>query len=429
MDTQDMTEQPFPVNLDFELTATTEEGERFVLLAEKHAEQFALRAGEHDLKGTFPFENFKEMQQSRFMAGAVPSEYGGLGVRSFHDIMVGMSRLARGDASTAIAANMHIAGASALSRLLDRSKADGDTQMAGVLDGLLSQVGAGTLVMCFPMTERGTDLISPQMEATPTDGGYLLNGRKIFGTISPVAQLFFPNVRLPKPDGGYYNATALVSRDAPGLTVEDNWDALGMRASGSHDITFTDCFIPSEQLFSIRDNYAKIGQGPLHFRLTGDLPLIATFVGVAEAAKDCAVKAAGQRKGPKKKRLADRIPIQQLVAEIEIDLSTCRAMVERLGRLADQFMSRIERSESDFSASNALMKELQCMKYVVNRKAIDIVDRSMTVTGGAAYMSKHPLARLYRDVRAGPFMQPFAPYEALEYIGKVALGLSPALDR
>jgi alkylation response protein AidB-like acyl-CoA dehydrogenase len=69
------------------------------------------------------------------------------------------------------------------------------------------------------------------------------------------------------------------------------------------------------------------------------------------------------------------------------------------------------------------------MKYVVNRKAIDIVDKAMIVCGGAAYMSKHPLARLYRDVRAGPFMQPFSPYEAFEYIGKIALGLDPQIDR
>jgi hypothetical protein len=66
---------------------------------------------------------------------------------------------------------------------------------------------------------------------------------------------------------------------------------------------------------------------------------------------------------------------------------------------------------------------------VINRKAIEVVDQAMIVCGGAAYMSKHLLSRLYRDARAGPFMQPYAPYEAFEFIGKVALGLEPNLDR
>jgi len=71
------------------------------------------------------------------------------------------------------------------------------------------------------------------------------------------------------------------------------------------------------------------------------------------------------------------------------------------------------------------MKDYQAAKWVVNRGAIDIVSRAMDLLGGAGYTNAHPLARMYRDVRAGPFMQPFAPTEAREYIGKVALGIWP----
>lgn len=416
--------------MNFELQATSEEGRCFVRLAEQHAADFAARAEQHDREGSFPFQNFKELQKSGFMAAPAPVEYGGLGVDSLFDLMVGMSRLARGDASTAIAANMHTAGAAVVVRLMKRSQANGEREVVELLQGLLRKVGSGEVVMCFPTTEAGTDLTSPLTEAVAKDGGYFITGRKIFGTISPAAQLFFPSVRVQNGAGGYITATAMVPRETRGLQIKDNWDAMGMRASGSNDIIFDNCFVPKAWIFGARDNYGKVGRGFADFALNANLPLICSFLGIAEAARECAVCAVkNQRKGPNRKLLGERIPIQQLIATMEIEISTCRALAERVGRIADGFLEKYATVDAPVEESNALMKEVQCMKYVINRKAIEVVDHAMVVCGGAAYMSKHLLSRLYRDARAGPFMQPFAPYEAFEYIGKVALDLEPNLDR
>jgi len=414
----------------YSLGAKTKAGQIFVTAAESHIGSFRERAAQHDLDGSFPFENFEDMRSSGVLAAAIPAEYGGLGVESLHDLMIGLSRIGRGDAATAIAANMHIAGGAVIVRMLRQAQATSATGMIDLLEDLLRKVGQEGYVMCFPTTEPGTDLATPMCELTPAEGGYKLNGFKIFATVSPAAHLFFPSVRIPKDDGGYLTGTVMIPRGAPGMVVGDTWDAMGMRASGSNSIHFKDCFVPSEMLFGVRDNYGQIGRGFADFALIANLPLISSFLGIAESAREVAEKTVnGQRKGLNAMLLGDRIPIQILMAEIDVDIAVCRALIERLGFIADAFLLEQGVSDTPSKDSAFLMKEVQCMKYVVNRKVIEVVDRAMTVTGGGAYMNNNALPRLYRDARAGPFMQPFAPYEALEYIGKIALGREPALCR
>ena len=211
------------------------------------------------------------------------------------------------------------------------------------------------------------------------------------------------------------------------MDVKDNWNALGMRASGSHDIVFEDCFVPEAAL---RDAgpWGEWTEPLLSGQMAFNMGLVGAFLGIAEAARDLIVEAVStRRRGPSGRAQAERPSIQHLIAEIEIDLAAARAMLTRTATTADAFFNQYPAGKVPLGELHALMKDFQCTKWFVNHRAIAIVDRALTASGGAGYLNTNPLARLYRDVRAGPFMQLFSPNEAFEYIGRVTLGLDPRL--
>jgi alkylation response protein AidB-like acyl-CoA dehydrogenase len=229
--------------MDFEIQPATEAGRRYVELCEEHAADFATRADEHDRDGSFPFENLDALQASGVLSAALPVEYGGLGIESLQDLAAGLNRLARGDGSTAIAANMHIVTPWTATRIWREAQANADAELVARAEGILEVLGG--LVVCVSITEAGTSAFFPLTEATPVEGGWRLNGRKIFGTLSPRADILVVQCRFAgggddddgdgddgdDDDEDWRWSFAFVPRDAEGLSINDDWDALGMRAS------------------------------------------------------------------------------------------------------------------------------------------------------------------------------------------------------
>lgn len=411
---------------DGQLQPRSEPGARFAALVDEHAPVFRERAAQHDRDSTFPVENIAELQASGGIAAFVPEELGGLGLQSLHDWIVAIERLGRGDASTAIALNMHLSATRALADVWRRAVADGDQAAAAAQAATLQAVVAGDLVIAGTSTEQGADFLRPESTAVPSEDGYVLNGRKFFVTMSPAAQLFVINLRVPgeadEPDRFGF---AFVPADTPGCETQDDWDALGMRASGSSSLVLNNCRIPASAL-RIAGEVGHWNPGVLMGRTTGNITLVGVFLGIAERAHELALEAAQRQTktklgGP----IAASTGIQHLIGQIEIDLHAARAILANAALRLESALAETAPRPPDLETGHALMRDYQCAKWVVNQNAIAIVSRAMDVAGGGAFMAANELSRLYRDVRAGPFMQPFTPTETHEYIGQVALGRYP----
>jgi alkylation response protein AidB-like acyl-CoA dehydrogenase len=413
------------------LMPITPAGRRVVRLAEEHAAEFEPLAADYDRRNRYVAENMRAMRKSGFLAACAPEDYGGFGLLSIFDRLVAISRLARGCASTAICANMHMSGVWHLSWAWERARAAGDRQMMDATGRLLRYLVTSESIISGTNTEPGGLWAIPRTEARPTTGGYVITGRKLFATNCELADTIAISVRIPGDDCRYRQGEAFIRTGSPGMTILDDWDALGMRGSGSHTIVLDDCFVPAGRVRAGSPIGPPAADTLLHS--TGvDLPLVGTYLGVAEQAFEEARRHAvtGTRTGLG--ALAERPSVQHEMAEIEVALSAARGALERSGRAVDAIAingrGRDDAPGFDEPTLWALMKDWQCAKLVVNRAARDIVDRAMTVCGGGSYLNRHTLSRLYRDVRAGSFMQPFGPVDAYPFIGKVSLGRDPFED-
>jgi alkylation response protein AidB-like acyl-CoA dehydrogenase len=205
-----------------ELRAKTAPGQRLVGLAEELADEIGPRAAVHDRDGSFPFDSFAAVRKSGYFVAPIPVEFGGLGVTSVHDVVVGSTRLARGDAALTLGVNMHLAYLLNVVRRWQIARASGDERRTRVFAETLEQiVGEGT-VFAAASSELGQDLTRPATTATRTSDGWVVSGRKVFCTMSPAADVLYTAVTYTGDGGRERYGYALVPRQTPGVVVHDD---------------------------------------------------------------------------------------------------------------------------------------------------------------------------------------------------------------
>jgi alkylation response protein AidB-like acyl-CoA dehydrogenase len=403
-----------------ELTATTAPGARLVALAEVLAADLASRAGLHDREGSYPFASIDALRDAGYFAAPIPERHGGLGVESTHDVVVAASRLARGDASVAIGVNMHMAFVLNLARRGRMAEAAGQERRAAAIGAAMAAMARDGAVMAAAVSERGQDLSRPRTTAVRTESGWRIDGDKVFCTMSPAATALYVAVTFTDDDGEERYGYAHVPAGTPGMEVNDDWDALGMRASGSHSVSFRGAEVPAAAL---RGGFPLGDALPFMERnLNAGLFHASASLGIAESAHAGAVRPLLEGR-----RDREDARTKMLVAESAIDLSTARAALSRAAALIDAHHAASPAAHGTIEEVTALFTEAQAAKAFVGEASGRVVDRALALSGGAGYLNGSPLARAYRDVRAGAFMHPLGANRAYEFLARHALGMEPSL--
>jgi alkylation response protein AidB-like acyl-CoA dehydrogenase len=399
--------------MPIELTAHTNAGVHLVATAEELSQELAARAAEHDRDGSYPFEAIDALKTAGYFAAPIPIEIGGLGVSSAHDLVVASSRLARGDASVAIGVNMHLVAVHNMERRRRVAVAIGAERRARAFASSLQHIAHDGVVLAAAISERGQDLMRPSTIATRTESGWRIDGRKLFCTMSPVATDLYVAVSYDDNEGIERYAYAMVPTNSPGVVMHDDWDALGMRASGSNSITLEGVALPES---GVRGGFRAGDPLPYMERnLLAGLFHAAASLGIAESADAIA------RRGIAGRINGDARPRMQ-VADNAVDLAAARGVLSRAAALIDQHRAANPTSDGTAEELGALFAEAQAAKAFVNDAAARIVDRALALSGGAGYLNGSPLARAYRDVKAGSFMHPLGANRAYEHLAHVALG-------
>ena len=399
--------------MPIELAARTDAGGRLVATAERLSETLAADAPRHDRDGSFPFEAIDALKAAHYFAAPVPVEMGGLGVCSAHDLVVASSRLARGDASVAIGVNMHLIAVANMERRRQVAVAAGQDRRGRAFAASLAQIARDGVVLAAAISEPGQDLTRPATVATRTASGWRIDGHKLFCTMSPAATTLYVAVTYGDAEGVERYAYAMVPTDAPGVVIHDDWDALGMRASGSNSVSFEGVALPTS---GVRGGFMAGDPMPyIERNLLAGLFHASASLGIAESADAIARRGiAGRIDGDARQRM--------LVADSALDLVAARGALSRAASLIDEHRTANPASDGTDEELTALFAEAQTAKAFVNEAAGRIVERALGLSGGAGYLNGSPLARAYRDVRAGSFMHPLGANRAYDYVGRVALG-------
>lgn len=339
-------------------------------------EKFTSKSAEIDELSIFPKENIQDLVSLGYSSVTLPKEYNGEGL-TVYDMVLLQETIASYDANTALSIgwSLGVVGDLFENKLWTQEK----------LNFFAKEILNGALVnRSVSETQTGSPTRGgrPGTAAVKEGNNWVLNGRKIFTTASPVLTYFLTSAWIEEEQKvGFF----LIHRDTEGVSIEDTWDVISMRGTSSNDLILKDVVVHESDLVELPE--FSSGGKPNGWLL--HIP--ATYLGVAQAARDYAVHFANTHAPNSLNGPIAKLPnVQQLIGEIDLELTKARFIIYGVASAYDNESSR-----------SLLSNEIGAAKNIVTNSAITIVDKAMRLVGAKSLQRTNPLQRYYRDVRAG----------------------------
>ncbi len=360
-------------------------------LTHKLGKEFEKRAKAYDKSGEFVFENYEDLKANKFFSAAIPKELGGGGLT--HAEMCDVIRIiAHYCSSTALAFSMHQhIIAAAVWKLKHKN----------VGEEMLKNVAKHQLVL---ISTGARDWLGSNGELKKTDGGYLLTAKKHFASQSVGGDIVVTSAIYLNPSNNEWQVLHFsVPMNAGGISIADDWNVMGMRATGSQTIQFDNVFIPDTAIVLSRskNEFHMIW----HVVLTVALPLImAAYVGIAEKSMEIAIE-----KGKKYERFNKHIIY--MIGKLNNRLLSTQTQWKAMISLCNNF---------DFKPDEAITIAMLSYKTNVGEDAKNVVAESMDTIGGQCFYRENDLERLFRDVQACAF-HPLPKWDQYAFTGEKLL--------
>ena len=328
---------------------------------------------ERDEKGIFPTEQIKKMGELGFLGMMADPKYGGGGMDTISYVLA-MEEISKIDASAAVVMSVNN---SLVCWGLD--KFGNEAQKEKYLVPLASGEAIGAFLLSEP--EAGSDATKQRTTAIDKGDYYLLNGTKNWITNGSTAKYHIV-IAHTDVDKGHHGINAfIVENDLEGFVVGPKEHKMGMRASDTHSIMFTDVKVPKEN---------RIGADGFGFSFAmqilagGRIGIASQALGIAQGALDRSIQYAKERKAFGKP-IGYHQAIAFKLADMEIEIEASRLLIHKAAWLKDE--------HKDINHASAIAK------YKAAETAMKVTTEAVQIHGGYGYVHEYHVERLMREAK------------------------------